>query len=99
MAHDSVSSQELLIKQDNNFVVGVTDNSTAKSKRHILSSGRVDVDDTITNIIIIRSLVRVWLAPEGEALLIHKIRRKVLKVSTLELDSLELFLNSVFVNI
>jgi hypothetical protein len=75
MTHNGITTEELLVKQDYYFVVCVTNNCTAKSERYVLSSGRVDVNDTISHIIIVRSLVGVRLAPEREAFLVHKVWR------------------------
>ena len=99
VAHDGVPTKELLVKEHYHLVVGVSNNSTTKTKWNVLSSGRVNVDNTISHVVIIRGLVRVGLAPEREALLIHKVRREVLIVPTLELDCLELFLDGVLVYI
>jgi len=57
VAHDVVTSQKLLIKEDDNSVVGMSDDGAAKSKRNVFSSCRIDVDHTISHFVIIYTLM------------------------------------------
>ena len=75
VAHDVISSQVLLIEEDDHPVVGVADDGTAEAEGHILPLRRVDVDDSVTDLIVVRGLVRVGLRPEGEALLVNEVGR------------------------
>ena len=68
MPVDVIAAEVLLIKENYHFIVSVTHYCSSKSKRHILSLGRVGSDDSITDLIVVRSLGGLLLAPVGEAL-------------------------------
>lgn len=97
MTHDVVPTQELLIKKNYHSVVGVSDYCATKSKWNVFSPSGVNVNDTISDIVIFNTLLRVWLAPEWVAFLIDKVWWKILKFSTLKLNSLELLFYCIFV--
>lgn len=90
---DVVSTQVLIIKKNDDLVIGVAHNCSSQAEGDVLTSGRVYVDNSVTHTIVAYMLLRERLAPEGEVLLVQEGRLKVLESAALQLDRLELLLD------
>ena len=90
---DVVASNELLIKEDDDSLVSLANDGTAKAKGEILSPGGVDCEHTVTHSEVLTGLVREGRRPEREVLLVQKVRLQILRRLAFQLDGLVLLLD------
>ena len=95
---DIITLQELLIKYDDDLVVCLPDHCSSQSEGNVLSLGWIDVDDSVTHLVVLGSLDSgVRTGPEGELLLEDFVVHEELVTSAIELDGLIVLFDNVLV--
>lgn len=75
---DVVASNELLIKEDDDSLVRLANDSAADPERQVLSLGGVDGKDAISHSKVLACLVRERSRPVREVLLVQKVGLQIL---------------------
>lgn len=99
MTINVVTIKELIIKDYNDFVICLSNNSTSVTKRNVFSSYTIYIHNSIANFKVFNFIELEWKCPEWELFLENHVWFKVFNIFTSQFHLLIMILNHFTVSV